>query len=88
MPSFKGRLFRDGKPVSPWLTFNYTATQSGNYKAHPGTFDLPEGLYVELGLYTVELQGGASCSILVEATPDSSHGRRYAEFNINGRPPA
>jgi hypothetical protein len=88
MPSFDGRLTEDGRPVSQWLTFKYTAVQIGNFTTHPGTVDLPEGVYIKPGAYAVELRAGGNCSILVDAVHDASHGRRHADFNINGPPPA
>ena len=83
MPSFVGRLTKDGQVVSEWLTFNYATMRSGNFVSYPGTIDLPQGVSVDLGAYTVELRNGGRCSVLVH----SSNGR-IAEFKINGRPPA
>ena len=83
MPSFVGRLTKDGQSASEWLTFKYNTMRSGNFVSHPGTIDLPEGVDVNLGAYTVELRNGGRCSVLVHRT----HGR-IAEFKITGRPPA
>jgi hypothetical protein len=67
MPSFVGRLAKDGQPASEWLTFTYNTMRSGDFVSYPGTIDLPEGRPYGFSNYNV-LPAGPAAKLCRAAT--------------------